>query len=179
MGPSPDATDTHESQKKYPDWLITTMALGIVGLILVLIYVTFSLSLGRTQEYSPANFEAELEKNRAKWYAAQLTHYKMIVDFSGYGSYDQMPWTLDIQNEHVASAINVQGNSVLVNDSVRHFTVTALFADIEDRYQLKAPSIHVSYNPAYGYPENISINPWSEPCCQEYDVEIRGFQVLP
>jgi hypothetical protein len=65
------------------------------------------------------------------------------------------------------------------NNSADWFTVTALFVEIEDRYQRKAPSIKVTYNPGYGYPEDISINPYTEPCCQDYDIKIRDFQILP
>ena len=155
------------------------IVLGAIGLIFVLISLAFFPRLGYTQHYSPANFEAELEKNRADWDSAHITHYKMVIDYSGYIAYDKMPWTLDIQNEKVVSIINAQGNLVPVNDSVRSLTVTALFVDIEENYQCEAPSIRVSYNPTYGYPEDISINPYVEPCCQGYEIEIRDFQVLP
>ena len=39
--------------------------------------------------------------------------------------------------------------------------------------------MQVSYNPTYGYPENIYIDPYSEPCCQDYEIEVKDFQILP
>lgn len=171
------AIDPHDGQMKINLRLITAMVLGAIVIICVM--VLQPLLRGNTPHYSPANFKAEFEKNLAKWDEAHITHYKMVVDFSGYGTYDQMPWTLEIQNDKLISVINAQGNSVPDNDSAVWFTVTALFVDIEDRYQRKAPSIQISYNPTYGYPEDISINPYREPCCQDYDIKIRDFQALP
>ncbi len=147
-------------------------------IVLLVTSILFFLSGCGLPEHSPANFEAELEKNRAKWDGAHITHYKMAVEFSGYGHYSGMPWTLEVEDEKVVSAIDVQGYSVSVDDAAS-FMIAALFVDIEQRYQDRAPLIQVSYNPTYGYPEDISINPYREPCCQGYDIQIRDFQVSP
>jgi len=166
MGSNSRATNTRDDQLKGHRWLITTIVLGAIGLIFVLIFVTFLPN-------------AQFERNRAKWDNSHITHYKMVVDFSGYGTYHQMPWTLEVQNDKVVSVINAEGDSEPVNDDAASFTVTALFVDIAEAYQRKAPSIRISYNPIYGYPERMYINPYAEPCCQDYDIEIRDFQTLP
>ena len=176
-GLDPNTTDTRDGQMKGHRWLIIAIALGAIILISILVIQT--LLRGYMPHYSPVNFGAELERNRAKWDGAHITHYKIVVDFSGYGTYNQMPWALEVKNDKVVSIINAQGNSVPADDSAHKFTVIALFVDIEERYQRTAPSIQVSYNPTYGYPEDISINPYIEPCCQGYDIEIQDFQVLP
>ena len=181
-GSSQNTTHPHGSKTKVYRWLIGALIFGGIAIILlILINVVSILRYGDTLHYSPANFEAEFERNREKWYNAHITHYQMVVDFSGYGSYsyDQLPWTLEIRNDKIVSAINSQGNSVQDIDSAHWFIVSALFADIQKRYQYSAPSIQVSYNPTYGYPEHIAINPWSEPCCQDYEIEIQDFKVLP
>ena len=155
-------------------------ALVVTALILFIVFICSPILrlLSFTPEYSPADFEAELERNRAKWDNADIAHYRMVVDFSGYGSYRQMPWTLEVQDDKAIYATGAQGNLVPIDDAAR-FTVAALFVRIGEAYQDRSPSIRISYDPTYGYPEDISINPYVEPCCQGYDIEIRDFQLLP
>lgn len=155
-------------------WLIVTLIRAAFILLLLFVCSPFLSYLIYVPKYSPANFGAELERNRAKWDNADITRYTIVVNAYGSG----MPWTLEVQDENVVSAIDVQGYSVSVDDAAR-FTVAALFAEIEKRYRDRAPSIQVSYNPTYGYPEDISINPYVEPCCQGYDIKVRDFQVSP
>src|SRR5512144_2701025 len=50
-----------------------------------------------TPEYSPADFEAELEKNRVKWDSKLITHYRISVDLSELGTYGEAPWSIEVQ----------------------------------------------------------------------------------
>src|SRR5262245_61472241 len=56
---------------------------------------------------------ADVANHRAQWDQAGITHYEMVVDCGGCGSYyDQMPWTLEVKNDKLVSAINAQGQPV-------------------------------------------------------------------
>jgi hypothetical protein len=163
-------------------WLITLTIFVAIVLAIVLIRQPLIPAYGDTPEYSPENFETELERNRAKWDEAQINHYTMLVDAAGYAyTYNEIPWTLEVLNNRVVSAINAQGESVPVNDAAQEFTVTALFGLIEDYYQREPPvvSMRLTYNPTYGYPASIDINPWAEPCCQGFTIEVQDFKILP
>lgn len=152
---------------------------GIAAFVLLIVGVLFLDNYQHSAQYSPRNFESELKKNREKWESAQITHYKMTVDFAGYGSFEQMPWTLEVRDDRIISVLNSQGNKIQDDDSAGEFTIAELFADIQVNFQRKAPIIRVTYNPDYGFPENVFINPWREPCCQDYEIKISNFQVLP
>jgi hypothetical protein len=140
--------------------------------IIILIFLFLLLSACSIEDKQG---EVILAQNEAKWNSVHPIHYKMGIDAYG----PDMPWTIEVQNEKVISAVTTHGISMPIDDSVQKFTILALFKDIESRYKNHAPSVIISYNATYGYPEDISIDPFSEPCCQDYDIHIRNFQVLP
>jgi hypothetical protein len=146
----------------------------IVCILLTLLLSACTNAYGQS-ENTLAQGEAILAQNEAKWISTQPIHYTMEVDAYS----PDMPWTIEVQNGKVISAVTAQGYSMPIDDSVLNFTVSALFKDIESRYEYHAPLIRISYNPTYGYPEDINIIPYSEPCCQGYQIHIKNFQVLP
>jgi hypothetical protein len=138
-----------------------------------------------TPRYSPANFENELEKNRAKWESLHITHYQMSVDlpYSSEG-YDPMlmPLIVEVKDGNVVSVTNTQGEKVSSDDDIYYdhyfFSVPGLFSYVSETYLEKPPSIEVSYDPTFGYPNTIYIDPWMEPCCQDFTISVQDFQVL-
>ncbi len=139
-----------------------------------------------TPEYSPADFEAELEKNRMKWDSKLVTHYRMSVDLSELGTYGEAPWIIEVQEGDFVSITDPQGQIVLPTDYVdipvkyqNFFTVPALFSYVEQTYLSEPPAIRIEYDTTYGYPKTIYVDPWVEPCCMDYTVVIRDLQMLP
>ena len=153
----------------------------VIGTILILL-ITFYYS-----RFPEGYFGLrKLEQSQAKWHGQNITHYKITVSFSGYGIYKHMPWIIEVQNDNVISLVDTQGNTVVfpsrtndAYDDARYFTVNALFSEVKQAYEDNALTIQVSFNSTYGYPESIYIDPYSEPCCQDYKIEIQDFQVLP
>ncbi len=139
-----------------------------------------------TPQYSPADFEVELEKNRMKWDSKLVAHYRMSVDLSELGAYGEAPWIIEVQERDVVSVTDTQGQIVSPLDYAtipaeyqNYFTVPALFSYVEQTYLNEVPIIRVEYDPTYGYPRTIYVDPWVEPCCMDYTVTVRELQVLP
>ena len=138
-----------------------------------------------TPEYSPANFESELKKNQAKWESKQISHYTISVDLSGM-NYDRTPWVVEVKSNDVVSIVNSNGTVVSPSEignyedvSKQFFNVPALFSFVEQAYQDQPPMLRVEYDSNFGYPKSIYVDPWVEPCCQDYWIEVRDFHVLP
>lgn len=162
--------------------LIHLLVISGIAVFLLLVFFVAGLLIYDYQnstQYIPQNFETELNTNREKWESSQITHYQLTVDFDGYGIFEQMPWTLEVRDNNIVSVTDTQGNKIQDFYSDRDFTISGIFDDIQSRFQSKAPVIRVRYNSFFGYPEDVFINPYREPCCQDYEVIIRGFQVLP
>ena len=138
-------------------------------------------------EYSPANFEAELEKNRAKWESQHITHYQMSLD-PGYSSdsYGHTPYVIEVKDGKVIAVADAQGNMVSIEDTQSFaysdrelFTVLGLFSYAYRTFLEEPPTIRVTYNSTYGYPESIFVDPYIEPCCQDFSIDVLDFHVLP
>jgi hypothetical protein len=137
-----------------------------------------------TPQHSPANFESELEENRAKWDRQQITHYQMSLNPGYY--YDQTPLIVEVRNGEVIAVTDSQGNEVSIEDEQSPyyydrelFTVPGLFSYAHQTFLEEPPIIMVHYDPTFGYPDSIYIDPWVEPCCQDFEISVRDFQVLP
>jgi hypothetical protein len=140
-----------------------------------------------TPGYSPANFEAELEKNRAKWENQQITHYQMSLE-PGYSSnnYGHTPYIIEVKDGVVIAVVDAQGNTVSVEDTQSFaysdrelLTVLGLFSYAFRTFLEEPPTIRVTYNSTYGYPERIFVDPYIEPCCQDFSIDVIDFHVLP
>ena len=131
----------------------------------------------------------ELDQNRAKWESQHITHYRMSLNlpYDDY-SYDQMPLTVEVKDGKVISATDARGETVspagtiLVFsspfDSPSAFTIPSLFSYVYKTIWEKPPEIDISYDPTLGYPKSIYIDPYTEPCCQEFSISVQDFQVL-
>lgn len=133
----------------------------------------------------------ELEQNQVIWENQHIIHYRMSVNLpyetTDYGELP-MPLTVEVKENNVVLVMDSQGN--VVTPEGKHestvgyyyrnfFTISGLFSYVHEYYLEKPPDIRVSYNSTLGYPESIYINPYTEPCCQDFTIEIKNFEVLP
>lgn len=128
----------------------------------------------------------ELDQNQSKWKNQNMTHYQMTISILGYGfDDDRMPLTVEVNKGEIESVIDSFGNNLSpTNDSNLRFlypntlTIPGLFSYIHKKIWEKLPSIRVSYNSNNGYPEEIYVIPYPEPCCQGFTINVQDFQEL-
>ena len=106
----------------------------------------------------------------------------------GYSSanYGHTPYAIEVKDGKVISVVDALGDKVPFEDEQNYaysdrklFTVPGLFSYIQQTFLEKPPAIGVTYDKSYGYPVNISINPYIEPCCQDFSINVLKFNVLP
>jgi hypothetical protein len=158
--------------------LIVPMTIGVTVMLIALIYNTL---------FPKAFWQSrELEQNQAKWESQHITHYRMsiILPFSS-SNYDRMPLTVEVQDGKVISVVDVHGETVARDDNdIAYYypdrlTIPGLFSYAYQTFWEKPPTIKVTYEPDLGYPETIYVDPYTEPCCQDFTFEVRDFEVLP
>jgi hypothetical protein len=168
------------------------LSLAIFGTIISFAYswvkeITSPPNYEFTPEYSPANFEAELEKNRTKWESQRITHYQISLDPSFFSdNYGHTPYVIEVKDGEVVAVVDALGNRVSIEDTQSFayperelFTIPGLFTYVHQIFLAEPPMIRVTYDSTYGYPDSIFVDPYIEPCCQEYWIDVLEFRVLP
>lgn len=163
---------------KKPTLLVTALIIGAALIAGLMIYnKLFPVGYMRLQE---------LNENRIKWESQNITHYKMSVYPDDYYGSVPMPMVVEVMNNAIVSVVDANGedippgdNSVSTFNQENFFTIPALFSYISHYYSDPPASIRVTYNTELGYPEGIYVNPYTEPCCQDFRIEIRVFEILP
>ena len=166
------------SAKSLPIFIVL-VAIGVIVLLIPeIVKVLFPNASG--QPY-------KLEKNRTKWESYHITHYRMSLALPPSDSnYNQMPLIVEVKDGIVISVVDAHGKIVsptLAGDIVYGYpdnlTIPGLFSYTNKIYLEKPLSIDVTYDPILGYPTIIYVDPYAEPCCQEYTIEVKDFQILP
>ncbi len=129
----------------------------------------------------------ELETNIAKWNSQRTTHYRFALTVAGYAFNSAfMPITVEVQDDRVMTAYDRLGRTVTpkIEGSGMYaygqpFTVPGLFAYVRSVVVQHPAILRVDYDPALGYPAEIYVDPWTEPCCQDFWFLVRNFEVLP
>ena len=179
----PDTTELNESphQRKTYCCLIFPW---VVGIIIIMI------SMCRTDpyDYDPRLDIGDYDENLSKWESQHITHYRMFIKPPIFGCYWElpMPLTVEVQDGNIISVVDADG--VMISPPVddysyycyeNYFTVSGLFTYIHNTYIEEPPALVVSYDPDLGFPSEIYINPYAEPCCDDFYIYILDVEVLP
>jgi len=165
-----------KSKAKSVSWFAIILAIGAI-IALFMIYKEI-FPIGYFQSH-------ELEQNRAKWESQHITHYRMSVD--GYGYAKLLAVDVEVKDNVVVKVVdnkNKKGLSPAEGENISYpyeqlFTAPSLFDYVYKSYLKNPAAIRVTYDPTLGYPTTIYIDPYTEPCCQDFTFEISNFEILP
>ena len=167
-----------ESPKKPVNTLVVLLEIGAILILAVLIYNTLF-----PQAYWQSR---ELEQNRAKWESQHITHYQMSVHLPYSSMRDApTPFIVEVRDGKVVSVVDALSQSVSPENDAdfrydfQYFTIPGLFSYAYQTIWEKPPLIRVSYDLTLGYPDDIYVDPYTEPCCQDFYIGVQDFQVLP
>ena len=135
------------------------------------------------------DWETAVQQNRTLWESQHITHYRMLVvlphSSSSYGSLP-MPLTVEVKDGVVISVVDADSKMILPTDYAdasyyyqNFFTIPGLFSYTGQYYLKKPPAMRVTFDQVLGYPNSIYIDPWREPCCQDFTITVQNFQILP
>lgn len=123
----------------------------------------------------------ELRRNQRRWYADNLKNYRYTLQISCFcTSETREPVEIEVRNGKLKSISRPKGGApVDLNTFERYSTIPKLFNVIQKAIAAQADEISVKYNPQYGYPTNIYINPETMIADEEIWLTISNFQVIP
>jgi hypothetical protein len=173
---NPPPGNIKRAGKKGINRLIGLLLIGVNLILFVVIYKTL---------FPKVFWQArELEQNQVKWESQQITHYRISIDLPGFGDYyyDQNPITFEVKDDKVILILNAQGETISLGDSWNYgdftpktYTIPGLFAYADQKIRERPPLIRISYDPSLGYPTQIYLVPWREPCCQDFTFTVADF----
>jgi hypothetical protein len=177
---TPTSRDAKSTESKGHQRFVVILVIGVTLILIAVLYnVLFPKAFWQSRE---------LEQNRLKWESQKITHYRisLFLPTRIYYYYDRMPISFEVKDGEVVLMLNALGETVLPGDlwysaffSPKTFTIPGLFSYADQIIWEKPPAIGITYDPSLGYPTEIYINPWVEPCCQDFSFKVNSFQVLP
>lgn len=178
---SQDSKQTNQSKSKDAFRLFGILAIGAILVI--------SIAISKSRFLEQYWRLREVIQNQDKWDNRQITHYKMLIDLPYDTTYFRqlpMPLTIEVKDGSIVSMVDGQGKMIPVNTSgdaaqnhQNFFTISGLFLYARQSIMRNPPSIEISYDDFFGFPSRIYIDPYTEPCCQDFEIKIEDFQVLP
>jgi hypothetical protein len=169
---------TDVQAERFP-WLPVSLMLGVIVILIVFI---LNALVPKT-----ISQPLQLEQNRAKWENQNITHYQLSIDVLGYGFYrNRLPLKVEVKAGKIISVVDSLGNNLSPAKDPEFgsfypevLTIPGLFSYTYRIMLDKPPAMHITYDPDLGYPQEVYVDPYTEPCCQDFTITIKNFQVLP
>ncbi|MBP6176930.1 MAG: hypothetical protein KA480_01330 [Anaerolineales bacterium] len=94
-----------------------------------------------------------------------------------------MPLTIEVQNGKTVSIMDKDGNVIAPDDQfaeyyLRYSNMESIFDNLEADISGEADEVIVTYDPAYGFPSQVSIDFIKEAVDDETSYTISYFQLL-
>lgn len=131
-----------------------------------------------------ARASSEFDKNQNKWKDANISHYRYVLYLSCFCPFtEQMPLTIEVKDGAVLSMTRSDGTPVKPTDPFYgiyepYSTIDRVFFNLKADLAGGAEEVAVTYDSAYGFPLNISIDQIKEAVDDEFYIQISEFVVL-
>ena len=129
--------------------------------------------------------ETDLSRNQAKWQDANVDHYRFELSVSCFCLFrSQMPLTVEVQDGEVVSMMDVNGDAFPMDDPMselvlKHATIDRVFSELNSDSVQEADHLTISFDPAYGFPNEVAIDYIERAADDELYLSLSGFEPLP
>ena len=127
--------------------------------------------------------KSELEQNQQKWEDQNISHYRFNMNFSCFCIFRQdSPLVVEVQDGQVVSMEYANGNQLDANGQeffAQYSTIDQIFEKLKAVSAGEADEVVVSYDPTYGFPQDVKIDYIKEAIDDEFSFTISDFAVLP
>ena len=125
--------------------------------------------------------QSALNKNRDKWTAQGISHYRFELTISCFCPFrDVVPVTVEVLDGKIISMIGADGQPLAENFRStfdQAGTVDLLFAIAEENLA-NADQVSVTYDAAYGFPSSIVVDRIKMAVDDEISYYVENFEVL-
>ena len=145
-----------------------------------MLFIFLVIALSACTALSPA--KSELERNRQKWQAAGIAHYRFSLRIGCFcGFMSQQPLTIEVRDGQVISMLDNSGQPVTAQYKQfydLYATMDLLFAKAEESLSGGADEVKIEYDPTYGFPTLIALDPIKQAVDDELSLQITNFEAL-
>jgi hypothetical protein len=131
---------------------------------------------------SACGARSELTKNREKWTAQDISHYRFELTISCFCPFmDVMPVVVEVRDGQIVSLTGANGQPLRDDFRAtfeRAATVEGLFAVAEENLS-NADQVEVTYDAQYGFPASIIVDRIKLAVDDEISYFVESFKVLP
>ena len=131
----------------------------------------------------PTGVSGDLDSARRQWEQAAISHYRFNLNMVCFCAFaENMPLTIEVQDGEVVSMEYQNGNEIdpaSLEFFQRYETIDKIFAELGKAIDGEADEVTVSFDDAYGFPEQVDIDFIEEAIDDELVLTISGFEVLP
>lgn len=131
-----------------------------------------------------AGTPTEFEKNRQIWRDSGITHYRFSLVIGCFCPFrNQMPLTIEIQNDEIISMTASDGTLIAASDLnyeffSRYATIERIFSELEAAQAGDAEEVTVAYDSARGFPSEIYIDFIKTAMDDEISLTVSNVEVL-
>ncbi len=131
-----------------------------------------------------ASTSTDLDRNRQTWQGADATHYSFDLFIACFCAFrDQMPLTVEVQDDEVVSMTFANGTLVEPTDPSyeifnKYATITRIFSQLETGLTGEADEVTVTYDSTYGFPAEIYFDFIKEAADDELSIQVSNFQII-
>jgi len=145
------------------------------GMIFLVFLVALLTACGASQR--PA-----LQHNRSLWESQAIQHYRFNLKVGCFCPWNAlMPLTIEVKNGAIVSMVGSNGGDITPYlDTFRaHATIESLFDLVDSAISKRVYNLVVQYDPKYGFPASIVIDPSRMIMDDETGYYVTNFEVLP
>lgn len=124
--------------------------------------------------------------HQLKWQSANISHYRFRLSLSCFceftlgGPYP----TIEVRNGKTISITDENGSAITnghkyYNTFSQYGTIDKLFSILRSNSVREADEVTVKYDPTYGFPSEIYINPSKPMWDDQTTYYVSGFEILP
>ena len=145
------------------------------GMIFLVFLVALLTACGASQR--PA-----LQHNRSLWESQAIQHYRFNLKVGCLCPWNTlMPLTIEVKNGAIISMVGSNGGDITPYlDTFRAYaTIESLFDLVDSAISKRVYNLVVQYDPKYGFPASIVIDPSRMIMDDETGYYVTNFEVLP
>ncbi len=131
-----------------------------------------------------AGAPTEFEKNHQTWQDLGVRHYRFSLAIGCFCPFrDQMPLTIEVQNDEILSMTYPDGTLVASTDPgyetfSKHGTIDRIFSELEAGLAGGAEEVTVKYDSARGFPSDIYLDYIKAAADDELSLTVSNFEAL-
>jgi len=126
---------------------------------------------------------SDFDRAREKWQDANISHYRYELSIGCFCIFSQeMPLVIEVKDGEALSIEYKSGKEIDAASMElfqRYATIDKIFAELENAREGGADTVTVTYDDAYGYPKEVSIDFEQQAADEEIYLTISNFEALP